>query len=271
MIAGVTSRNAVVAVGVPKLLEILVCLNQCLRILEGVLWMNIVICQTMADKQGAMLLVGTLDWVYLVAILVLLRSTHVTLGIDGIIEAVAGRRRNSHTSLEHRATFAHTHQGIETTIAPSHADGAPDLGIYSEDSFQLKEYLEKIGEPKRTCIVIFDRNFKKAEKKWTKLHDRYTKQAKPKRQKNGEKPKDLPTPWQMKNIDESKFMFKAVEPSDMEEPKTKAERKAEKKEAKAQLKQKKAEVKSQLKQRKAEVKQKKAEAKKLNAEAKKKS
>ena len=137
-------------------------------------------------------------------------------------------------------------------------------------SLQLKEYLEKIGEPKRTCIVIFDRNFKKAEKKWTKLHDRYTKQAKAKRLKNGEKPKDLPTPWQMKNIDESKFMFKAVEPSDMEEPKTKAERKAEKKEAKAQLKQKKAEVKSQLKQRKAEVKQKKAEAKKQKAEAKKK-
>ena len=66
-----------------------------------------------------MLLVGTLDWVYLVAILVLLRSTHVTLGIDRIIEAVAGRRRNSHTSLEHRAAFAHTHQGIETAIAPS--------------------------------------------------------------------------------------------------------------------------------------------------------
>ena len=121
-------------------------------------------------------------------------------------------------------------------------------------SLQLKEYLESIGAPK----------------KWTKLHDRYTKQAKAKRLKNGEKPKDLPTPWQMKNIDESKFMFKAVEPSDMEEPKTKAERKAEKKEAKAQLKQKKAEVKSQLKQRKAEVKQKKAELKQKKAEAKKK-
>lgn len=133
-------------------------------------------------------------------------------------------------------------------------------------SLQLKEYLESIGAPKRTCIVIFDRNFKKAEKKWTKLHDRYTKQAKAKRLKNGEKPKGLPTPWQMKNIDESKFMFKAVEPSDMEEPKTKAE----KKEAKAQLKQKKAEVKSQLKQRKAEVKQKKAEQKQKKAEAKKK-
>ena len=105
-------------------------------------------------------------------------------------------------------------------------------------SLQLKEYLESIGAPKRTCIVIFDRNFKKAEKKWTKLHDRYTKQAKAKRLKNGEKPKDLPTPWQMKNIDESKFMFKAVEPSDMEEPKTKAERKAELKQKKAEAKKK---------------------------------
>ena len=58
-------------------------------------------------------------------------------------------------------------------------------------SLQLKEYLESIGAPKRTCIVIFDRNFKKAEKKWTKLHDRYTKQAKAKRLKNGEKPKNI--------------------------------------------------------------------------------
>ncbi len=33
-------------------------------------------------------------------------------------------------------------------------------------SFQLRDYLESIGEPKRTCIVMFDRNFKKAEKKW---------------------------------------------------------------------------------------------------------
>ena len=41
-------------------------------------------------------------------------------------------------------------------------------------SFQLRDYLESIGEPKRTCIVMFDRNFKKAEKKWTKLCLLYT-------------------------------------------------------------------------------------------------
>lgn len=131
-------------------------------------------------------------------------------------------------------------------------------------SSQLRDYLESIGEPKRTCIVVFDKNFKKAEKKWSKLHERYTKAPKVKRLKNGEKANELPTPWQLKTIDESKFMFQSVEPSNMEEPKTKAELKAEKKELKAQLKNQKAEAKKQ----KAEAKKKQAEAKKEQAKTK---
>ena len=70
-------------------------------------------------------------------------------------------------------------------------------------SFQLRDYLESIGEPKRTCIVMFDRNFKKAEKKWTKLYERYTKKTKAKRLKSGEKPKELPSPWHVKSVDEN--------------------------------------------------------------------
>ena len=124
-------------------------------------------------------------------------------------------------------------------------------------SAQMKEYLESIGEPRRTCIVVFDRNFNKAEKKWTKLYERYSQKSKAKRLKSGEKPKELPTPWQVKNIDESKFMFKAVEPNDIEEPKTKEELKAEKKQMKENAKKQKAEA----KEKKAEAKQKKAEAK----------
>lgn len=131
-------------------------------------------------------------------------------------------------------------------------------------SAQMKEYLESIGEPRRTCIIVFDRNFNKAEKKWTKLYERYTQKPKAKRLKSGEKPKELPTPWQVKNIDESKFMFKAVEPSETEEPKTKEELKAEKKQMKENAKKQKAKA----KEKKAEAKQKKAEAKKMNAEAK---
>ena len=128
-------------------------------------------------------------------------------------------------------------------------------------SFQLRDYLESIGEPKRTCIVMFDRNFKKAEKKWTKLYERYTKKAKAQRMKSGEKSKDLPSPWQVKSMDENKFTFKPIVPDNMEEPMTKQERKEAKMKAKEEVKKQKAEAKKQ----KADAKKQKAEAK---AEAK---
>jgi hypothetical protein len=119
-------------------------------------------------------------------------------------------------------------------------------------SFQLRDYLESIGEPKRTCIVMFDRNFKKAEKKWTKLYERYTKKTKAKRLKSGEKPKELPSPWQVKSVDENKFTFKPITPDNMEQ---------ERKEAKMKAKE-------EVKKQKAEAKKQKADAKKQKAEAK---
>ncbi len=131
-------------------------------------------------------------------------------------------------------------------------------------SFQLRDYLESIGEPKRTCIVMFDRNFKKAEKKWAKLYERYTKKTKAKRLKSGEKPKELPSPWQVKSVDENKFTFKPITPDNMEEPMTKQERKEAKMKAKEEVKKQKAEAKKQ----KADAKKQKADAKKQKAEAK---
>lgn len=128
-------------------------------------------------------------------------------------------------------------------------------------SFQLRDYLESIGEPKRTCIVMFDRNFKKAEKKWAKLYERYTKKTKAKRLKSGEKPKELPSPWQVKSVDENKFTFKPITLDNMEEPMTKQERKEAKMKAKEEVKKQKADAKKQ----KADAKKQKAEAK---AEAK---
>lgn len=121
-------------------------------------------------------------------------------------------------------------------------------------SFQLRDYLESIGEPKRTCIVMFDRNFKKAEKKWAKLYERYTKKAKAKCLKSGEKPKELPSPWQVKSVDENKFTFKPITPDNMEEPMTKQERKEAKMKAKEEVKKQKAEAKKQKAEAKAEAK-----------------
>ena len=46
----VTAVDAMIAVGVDKFLEILICLNHCLAILESVLWMNIVVSKTMYEK-----------------------------------------------------------------------------------------------------------------------------------------------------------------------------------------------------------------------------
>ena len=119
MVAGIATRNAVIAVRVPQGLEVLGCLNQRLSIFEGILRMHIVICQSVTDKQRTMLLLYSLDRIHLVTLFVLLRSTHVALCINRIIEAVAGRRSHSHTCLEHRTALAHTHQRIETTIAPT--------------------------------------------------------------------------------------------------------------------------------------------------------
>ena len=50
MVSCVATVDAMIAVGVDKFLEILICLNHCLAILESVLWMNIVICKTMYEK-----------------------------------------------------------------------------------------------------------------------------------------------------------------------------------------------------------------------------
>ena len=101
---------------------------------------------------------------------------------------------------------------------------------------------------------MFDRNFKKAEKKWTKLYERYTKKTKAKRLKSGEKPKELPSPWQVKSVDENKFTFKPITPDNMEEPMTKQERKEAKMKAKEEVKKQKADAKKQKAEAKAEAK-----------------
>lgn len=84
----------------------------------------------------------------------------------------------------------------------------------SNYSYQLRDYLEQQGAGNRTCIVMFDTNQKKAEKKWNKLYEHYTKKPKAKRAKNGQMSNDVPTPFQVKKIANSEFSFKAIEPDE---------------------------------------------------------
>ena len=53
MVAGVASEDAVIAVGIEKFAEVLVCLNERLRVFVGVLRMNIVVGCAVADEECA--------------------------------------------------------------------------------------------------------------------------------------------------------------------------------------------------------------------------
>lgn len=81
-------------------------------------------------------------------------------------------------------------------------------------SYQLRDYLEQQGAGNRTCIVMYDTDQKKAEKKWNSLYERYTKKPKAKKAKNGQQKDDAPTPFLVKKIANSEFSFKAIEPNE---------------------------------------------------------
>lgn len=53
VVASVATIDAVVAVGVDVHAEILVCLNKSLRVFICVLWMHVVVCKAMTDKEAA--------------------------------------------------------------------------------------------------------------------------------------------------------------------------------------------------------------------------
>lgn len=80
-------------------------------------------------------------------------------------------------------------------------------------SYQLRDYLEQAGEGYKTCIVMYDLDQKKAEKKWNKLYLRYTQKPKAKKAKNGEQV-NTPTPFQVKTINNGDFTFKAIAPAE---------------------------------------------------------
>ena len=52
MATSVATKDAMIAVGIDILLKVLICLYQSLRIFKCVLWMHIIISQTMAKQQS---------------------------------------------------------------------------------------------------------------------------------------------------------------------------------------------------------------------------
>lgn len=100
-------------------------------------------------------------------------------------------------------------------------------------SYQLRDYLEQKGAGNRTCIVMFDFNQKKAEKKWNKLYARYVQKPKAKKAKNGQQMNDAPSPYQVKTINSTDFHFSSVQPNDeeVEEVKVKKAKKSQERRA----------------------------------------
>ncbi len=109
-------------------------------------------------------------------------------------------------------------------------------------SYQLRDYLNSIGDEHRTCMVEYSFDPKKIEKSWNKLHARYEHNQK---KKNNQKQVNELPPFQIKHLTKDQFAFQAVTPTEeyVEETpkldKAKA-KKAEKEKKKAKKEEKKA-------------------------------
>ena len=140
MIARVAAIDAVVAVRIDQLSEVLVGLHQRLHILRRVLVVHVIVGQSVTDEQRAAQLLGPCYGVHLVVALgVLLRRTHVALRVNRVIESPARRRSNSHTSLEDRPSLRHRHQRVPAAVrpAPDAYAALVDVGLLSQPQGRL--------------------------------------------------------------------------------------------------------------------------------------
>lgn len=120
VISRIPAKDTMVAVRIDQLPEILISLDQRLDILGRIAIMHIVVGQPVTEEQSPMQLGGSADRIHLVvSSLVLLRSTHIPLRVDGVIKPPACRRGNSDTSAEDGAPFGHRHQCVPATIRPA--------------------------------------------------------------------------------------------------------------------------------------------------------
>lgn len=76
-------------------------------------------------------------------------------------------------------------------------------------SYQLRDYLNGLGEEHRTCMVEYFFERKKADNAWYKLYTRYKQTQK---KKNNQKQKNELPPYQIKKVALSEFTFQAIEP-----------------------------------------------------------
>lgn len=96
-------------------------------------------------------------------------------------------------------------------------------------SYQLRDYLNSIGESQQTCMVEYNFDPKKLEKIWNKLYARYAHNQK---KKNNQKQTSQLPPYKIKNLKKEQFTFQEVAPTEEYVEETPKLTKAEKKEAK---------------------------------------
>lgn len=105
-----------------------------------------------------------------------------------------------------------------------------------EYSYQLRDYLAKqLLMPQRTCIVVFDKNRKKLEKKYARMLSLYT--TRPKKGRS----------YDVRHIGQQDFRFNAVNMRSVVEERLKAEQE-QKEAAKAPKKKKKKDKKNEVKE-----------------------
>ena len=90
VVARVATIDAVVAVGIQLLTEVLVGLDQCLAVFGGIAIVDIVVCQAVNNHQVALQAVDARQGIVVVTSGVLLRGTHETLAIDGVVVTPGG-------------------------------------------------------------------------------------------------------------------------------------------------------------------------------------
>lgn len=117
--SGVFSSDGMILIRKKEHIEMLVCLDQCPRVLDGVLKVNIIVRGSMYQQQVAFQLAGQGEGrSILVAGIILLRGTHEALGIDGIVKTPIGDGRDGHPGAKDAVPAAHAHEHVITAVTP---------------------------------------------------------------------------------------------------------------------------------------------------------
>ena len=81
--------------------------------------MDIIVSEAMTNEQVTMQLLIAMKRRNVIAIRVLLRSTHIAFRINGIVETPISDRGYGNTAVENGTTLGHRHDSVESTETPS--------------------------------------------------------------------------------------------------------------------------------------------------------